>query len=59
MLEKTRAIVLNQIKYTDSGIIARMYTREFGRQSFLIKGMRNKKAGKQQYSFSANVHSES
>ena len=46
MLEKTRGIILNQIKYTDSGIVARLYTRKFGRQSFLIKGMRNKKAGK-------------
>jgi DNA repair protein RecO (recombination protein O) len=46
MLEKTRGIVLNQIKYTDSGIVARLYTRRFGRQAFLIKGMRNKKAGK-------------
>ncbi len=46
MLEKTRGIVLHQIKYTDSGIVARMYTRKFGRQSFIIKGMRNRKAGK-------------
>jgi DNA repair protein RecO (recombination protein O) len=46
MLEKTRAIVLHQIKYTDSGIIVQMYTRKFGRQSFLIKGMRKKKSGK-------------
>jgi DNA repair protein RecO (recombination protein O) len=46
MIEKTRGIILNQIKYTDSGIVARLYTRKFGRQSFLIRGMRNKKAGK-------------
>jgi DNA repair protein RecO (recombination protein O) len=46
MLEKTRGIILNQIKYTDSGIVVRLYTRKFGRQSFLIKGMRNRKAGK-------------
>ncbi|MBE3141635.1 MAG: recombination protein O N-terminal domain-containing protein, partial [Thermoplasmata archaeon] len=46
MLEKTRGIILHQIKYTDSGIIAWLYTRKFGRQSFLIKGMRNRKAGK-------------
>lgn len=46
MLEKTRGIILNQIKYTDSGIVARLYTRSFGKQSFLIRGMRNKKAGK-------------
>jgi DNA repair protein RecO (recombination protein O) len=46
MLEKTKGIVLNQIKYTDSGIIARLYTRKFGRQSFMIKGMRKRKSGK-------------
>lgn len=46
MLEKTRGIILNQVKYTDSGIVARMYTRKFGRQSFIIKGMRNRKTGK-------------
>jgi DNA repair protein RecO (recombination protein O) len=46
MIEKTRGIILNQIKYTDSGIIARLYTRKFGRQSFLIRGMRSRKSGK-------------
>lgn len=46
MLNKTRGIVLHQIKYTDSGIIVHLYTRGFGRQSILIKGMRNKKSGK-------------
>jgi DNA repair protein RecO (recombination protein O) len=46
MLEKTKGIVLHQIKYTDSGIVAQIYTRKFGRQSFLIKGLRNRKTGK-------------
>ena len=46
MLEKTRAIVLHQVKYTDSGIVAQLYTRKFGRQSFMIKGLHNRKAGK-------------
>lgn len=46
MLEKTRAIVLHQIKYSDSGIVAQMYTSKYGRQSFIIKGVRNRKAGK-------------
>jgi DNA repair protein RecO (recombination protein O) len=46
MLEKTRGIILHQIKYTDSGIVVRFYTRKFGRQTFLIRGMRNRKAGK-------------
>lgn len=46
MIEKTRAIVLHQIRYTDSGVIVQMFTREYGRLSFLIKGARNRKAGK-------------
>jgi DNA repair protein RecO (recombination protein O) len=46
MLEKTKGIILHQIKYTDSGIVVQMYTRKFGRQSFLVRGMRNRKAGK-------------
>jgi DNA repair protein RecO (recombination protein O) len=46
MLEKTRGIILHQIKYTDSGIVAQLYTRKFGRQSIIIKGMRNRKTGK-------------
>jgi DNA repair protein RecO (recombination protein O) len=47
MLEKTKGIVLHQIKHTDSGIIAQVYTREFGRKSIIIKGIRSKKKGKQ------------
>jgi DNA repair protein RecO (recombination protein O) len=46
MIEKTRGIILHQIKYTDSGIVVQIYTQKFGRQSFLIKGMRNRKTGK-------------
>ena len=50
MVEKTSAIVLHQLKYTETGIVVQVYTRKFGRLSFLVKGMRNKKAGKH------NVH---
>jgi DNA repair protein RecO (recombination protein O) len=46
MIEKTRGIILHQIKYTDSGIVSHIYTKKYGRQSFLIKGMRSKKTGK-------------
>ena len=46
MLHKTKGIILHQIKYTDSGIIVQVYTRDFGRQSILIKGMRSRKSGK-------------
>ncbi len=46
MIEKTKGIVLHQVKYTDSGIVVWLYTRNFGRQSVLIKGLRKKKTGK-------------
>jgi DNA repair protein RecO (recombination protein O) len=46
MVDKTSGIVLNQIKYTDSGIVTQVFTRKYGRQSFLIKGVRNRKSGK-------------
>jgi DNA repair protein RecO (recombination protein O) len=46
MIEKTKGIVLHQIKYTDSGIVAQLYTRKFGRQSYLVRGARNKKSGR-------------
>lgn len=51
MLEKTRGIVLHSLKYSDSGIVVHLYTRKFGRQSVLIKGMRNKKMGKHNIMF--------
>jgi DNA repair protein RecO (recombination protein O) len=46
MLEKTSGIVLNQIKHTDSGIVVQIFTEKYGRQSFMIKGIRNKRSGK-------------
>lgn len=44
MQAKTRGIVLGYIKYNDNSIIASIYTEEFGRQSFLISGIKSKKA---------------
>lgn len=46
MLHKTKGIILHQIKYTDSGVIAQFYTSDFGRQAIMIKGMRSRKSGK-------------
>lgn len=42
MLAKTRGIVLNQIKYSETSIIVYMYTENFGRQTYLIKGAKRK-----------------
>lgn len=46
MLHKTKGIVLHQLKYTDSGVIVQFYTHDFGRQTLLIRGMRNRKSGR-------------
>lgn len=43
MTSKTRGIVFHHIKYSDSSLIATVYTENFGRKSFLVKGVyRNK-----------------
>ncbi len=44
MLYKTRGIVLHTINYSETSIIAKVYTELFGLQSYLINGVRNKKA---------------
>ena len=44
MLHKTRGIVLRSTDYSDSSIIAKIYTEQFGIQSYLIKGAKRKKA---------------
>jgi DNA repair protein RecO (recombination protein O) len=44
MIQKTRGIVLHSIKYGDTSLIAHLYTENFGRHSFLFKGIRNKKS---------------
>ena len=40
---RTRAIVLNKTKYSESSVIARVFTREAGVQSFILKGAFSKK----------------
>ena len=44
MLEKTRGIYLHHINYSETSIIARIYTEKFGIQSYLIQGVRKRKA---------------
>jgi DNA repair protein RecO (recombination protein O) len=44
MLHKTRGIVLRTVNYSDSSIITKIYTEQFGIQSYLIKGAKRKKA---------------
>ena len=42
MLHKTRGIVLGHIKYGDTSIISKIYTEEFGLQTYIINGVRSK-----------------
>lgn len=40
MLIKTRGIVLRRINYSDSSLVAHIYTEQLGRQAFMVKGAR-------------------
>lgn len=46
MLYKTRGIVLSYIKYRESSIIARVYTENFGIQSYIINSVRSQRSKK-------------
>ena len=45
MIEKTRGILLHQIKYSENSIITSIYTEDFGRQSYITNSVHSKKAG--------------
>jgi DNA repair protein RecO (recombination protein O) len=51
MLHHLKAIVLHSVKYGESGIIAQVFSDLFGRQSFLIHGVRKKKSKISPYLF--------
>ena len=42
MLTKTKGIVLHRIKYGETSVITHVYTEVFGRQSYLVRGVRSK-----------------
>lgn len=44
MLHTTSGIVLHTIKYSDSSIIVKIYTRHFGLQSYMVSGVRSKRS---------------
>ncbi len=44
MLATTEGIVLHFIKYGESSVITNIYTRDFGRQSYLVNAARSKKS---------------
>lgn len=41
MLKKTRGIVLSHIKYKDTSIIVRIFTRDLGLKAYLVNGVRS------------------
>src|ERR1035437_6561749 len=41
---KTSGIVLHSIKHTDSSSIITVYTRQFGRVSYMVRGVNKKKS---------------
>ena len=45
MLHKTRGIIFNTFKYSDNSVIAKVYTEQFGLQSYLINSVHGKNAG--------------
>jgi len=44
VIEKTRGIFLHYIDYSDSSVIARIYTERFGQQAYIVSGVRSKKS---------------
>ncbi len=44
MLVKTKAIVLHTVKYSESSVVLKCFTRELGLQSYLVSGIKNKKS---------------
>ncbi len=46
MLLKTKGIVIKQTKFSDSGVIVKIFTKELGVQSFFVRGLRNRKSSR-------------
>lgn len=44
MIEKSSAIVLHQLKYSETSVIVTLYTQAWGRQSYMINGIRSSKS---------------
>jgi len=42
VIEKTRGIFLHAVKYSETSLIASIYTEAYGRQTFIINGIRRK-----------------
>ena len=49
MITSTSAIVLSKIRYKDNDIIVKLFTKEYGAISFIVKGSQNSKKNKIKY----------
>ena len=59
MLEKTRGIILHQIKYSDSGIVATDIYKEVRKAILSYQRNEEQENRQAQYPVPANVHSRS
>ncbi len=44
MISKSRAVVLHHVKYSETSLIVTLYTESFGRQSYMVNGIRSPKS---------------
>ncbi len=44
MIESTKGVCLHYYKYSENSVIAKIFTENFGLQSYVMKGVRNKKS---------------
>lgn len=46
MTQKTKGLVLSHIKYRETSLIVKIYTEEFGLQTYMVNGVRSSKSSK-------------
>ncbi len=51
MISSTEGLVIHALKYGDTSIIARVFTRKLGMQSYLVRGVRKSRSSRKQYLF--------
>ena len=44
MLHKTRGVVIHTIKYSETSVIAKIFTEKFGLRSYIVRGVRGRKS---------------
>ncbi|OHX66857.1 DNA repair protein RecO [Flammeovirga pacifica] len=55
MIESTKGIVLSNMRYQESSLIAHVYTEKFGRRDYIIKGAYSKKNNKASFYLPLNI----